>query len=220
MVKHNNQLVNNHFRKDWDKRVRTWFNQPARKQRRRQVRKEKARAIYPRPVTGLLRPLVHCPTSRYNLKVRLGRGFSLQELKAAQITPREAHSVGIAIDYRRSNKSVESVNLNVQRLKVYKSKLVLFPKDRKIPKSKRKETEVKPTAAVDLQSVVQQTKNFPLNLPDHKEASVRITAQMRQVSAHRTMRRQHKLEWGVGHAIRKARKASTTGQAPAKKEAD
>eukprot|EP01126_Amoeba_proteus_P057491 TRINITY_DN7318_c0_g4_i2.p1 TRINITY_DN7318_c0_g4~~TRINITY_DN7318_c0_g4_i2.p1 ORF type:complete len:216 (+),score=24.29 TRINITY_DN7318_c0_g4_i2:103-750(+) len=215
MVKHNNQLVNNHFRKDWDKRVRTWFNQPARKERRRKVRKEKARAIYPRPVTGLLRPVVHCPTSRYNLKVRLGRGFTLQELKAAQITPREAHSIGIAIDYRRTNKSIESVNLNVQRLKVYKSKLVLFPKKRSVPKSERKTTP-----AVDLQSVVQQTKNFPLNLPDHKEFAIRITSQMRQFSAHRTMRREHKLEWGVGHAIRKARKASTTGQAPAKKEAD
>eukprot|EP01126_Amoeba_proteus_P057482 TRINITY_DN7318_c0_g1_i1.p1 TRINITY_DN7318_c0_g1~~TRINITY_DN7318_c0_g1_i1.p1 ORF type:complete len:219 (+),score=16.94 TRINITY_DN7318_c0_g1_i1:69-725(+) len=218
MVKHNNQLVNNHFRKDWDKRVRTWFNQPARKERRRKARTDKARAIYPRPVTGLLRPVVHCPTARYNLKVRLGRGFSLQELKAAQITPREAHSIGIAIDYRRINKSIESVNLNVQRLKLYKSKLVLFPKA-----SHSKRTKEEKKANVDLQSVVQQTKSFPITRPVPSETSIKITKQMKTVSAHRTMRRAHKLEWGVGHAIRKSRKEATrvqTNPNQAKKEAD
>ena len=37
-------------------------------------------------------------------------------------------TIGIAIDYRRRNKSVESLQKNVQRLKEYKSKLILFPK--------------------------------------------------------------------------------------------
>lgn len=36
MVKHNNVLPNAHFKKKWGKFVRTWFNQPARKIRRRQ----------------------------------------------------------------------------------------------------------------------------------------------------------------------------------------
>lgn len=35
MVAHNNVLPNAHFKKKWGKFVRTWFNQPARKIRRR-----------------------------------------------------------------------------------------------------------------------------------------------------------------------------------------
>lgn len=40
MVRHNNVISNNHFRKEWQLRVRTWFNQPARKQRRRSARQD------------------------------------------------------------------------------------------------------------------------------------------------------------------------------------
>ena len=80
-MKHNNVLPNAHFKKDWDRRVKTWFDQAGKKRRRRLLRKEKAAAIAPRPAGGLLRPVVHCTTQKYNMKTRLGRGFSLQELK-------------------------------------------------------------------------------------------------------------------------------------------
>eukprot|EP00061_Rhincodon_typus_P013861 g40492.t1 len=81
----NGMILNPHFHKDWQKRVRTWFNQPARKIRRRKARQAKARRIAPRPVAGPLRPVVRCPTVRYHTKVRAGRGFSLEELKAEEI---------------------------------------------------------------------------------------------------------------------------------------
>ena len=35
MVRHNNQVPNEHFKKKWQFYVGTWFNQPARKTRRR-----------------------------------------------------------------------------------------------------------------------------------------------------------------------------------------
>ncbi|KAK5649371.1 hypothetical protein RI129_000400 [Pyrocoelia pectoralis] len=127
----NNMIPNGHFHKDWKRYVKTWFNQPARKFRRRQNRIKKARAIAPRPVAGPLRPIVRCPTIRYHTKVRSGRGFTLQELKAAHLTPRFARSIGIAVDFRRRNKSVESVQVNTQRLKEYRSKLILFPLHKK-----------------------------------------------------------------------------------------
>jgi len=38
-------------------------------------------AVAPRPI-GSLRPIVRGQTIRYNQKLKLGRGFSLQELKA------------------------------------------------------------------------------------------------------------------------------------------
>ena len=79
-------IPNGHFHKHWQRFVRLWFNQPARKHRRRQARQKKARAILPKPVEGPLRPVVRCPTQRYNMKVRPGRGFTLAELKVSLIS--------------------------------------------------------------------------------------------------------------------------------------
>lgn len=90
--KRNNVIPNGHFHKDWQRYIKTWFNQPMRKQRRHRVRVEKARRIAPRPAAGLLRPVVHCPSIKYNVKLRLGRGFSLEELKAAGVHRKEARS--------------------------------------------------------------------------------------------------------------------------------
>ncbi|KAF2885776.1 hypothetical protein ILUMI_20411 [Ignelater luminosus] len=125
--KGNNMIPNGHFHKDWQRFVKTWFNQPARKFRRKQKRIKKARDIAPRPAAGPLRPIVRCPTVRYHTKVRAGRGFTLQELKAAGLNAAYARTIGVAVDYRRRNKSVESIQVNAQRLKEYKSKLILFP---------------------------------------------------------------------------------------------
>ncbi|RZB93194.1 60S ribosomal protein L13-2 isoform B [Glycine soja] len=128
MVKHNNVIPNGHFRKHWQNYVKTWFNQPARKTRRRLARQKKAVKIFPRPTAGPLRPIVHGQTLKYNMKVRGGRGFSLEELKAAGIPKKLAPTIGIAVDHRRKNRSLESLQANVQRLKTYKAKLVVFPR--------------------------------------------------------------------------------------------
>lgn len=125
--KGNNMIPNAHFHKDWQRYVKTWFNQPARKYKRKQNRLKKAAKVAPRPV-GLLRPIVRCPTFRYHTKIRGGRGFSLRELQAAGLNYAYARTVGIAVDQRRRNKSVESVQVNAQRLKEYKQRLVLFPR--------------------------------------------------------------------------------------------
>uniref|UniRef100_A0A674EXE9 60S ribosomal protein L13 n=1 Tax=Salmo trutta TaxID=8032 RepID=A0A674EXE9_SALTR len=130
----NGMLLNPHFHKDWQTRVRTWFNQPARKTRRRKARQIKARRIAPRPVAGPLRPQVRCPTIRYHTKVRAGRGFTLEELKAAGIHKKTARTIGISVDTRRRNRSSESLQANVQRLKEYRSKLILFPRKASAPK--------------------------------------------------------------------------------------
>merc|ERR1712168_1146221 len=106
---------------------------PARKIRRRQNRITKAARVAPRP-TQLLRPIVQCPTFKYNIKQRAGRGFTLEEIKAAGLSKNQARTIGIAVDHRRRNKSVESLQLNAARLKEYKSKLILFPLNAKKPK--------------------------------------------------------------------------------------
>lgn len=87
------------------------FDQPAKKKTRRLKRAAKAAKMAPRPTGGLFRPVVHCPTQKYNAKVRLGRGFSVDELKAAGIPLKFARTIGIAVDLRRSNKSEESLQV-------------------------------------------------------------------------------------------------------------
>lgn len=126
-------LHGNHFHKDWQRRVRTWFDQPGRKLRRRTARKVKASKLGVRPLT-LLRPAVRGQTVRYNRKIREGRGFTLAELKEAGINRKEARGIGIVVDHRRRNLSEEGKALNVERLKAYKGKLIVFPRKASKPK--------------------------------------------------------------------------------------
>jgi len=134
-IKHNNQIQKNHFRKDCQRRVRCHFDQPTKKIARRNARAAKAAALAPRPVDKL-RPIVRCPTIKYNRRVRAGRGFTLTELKEAGIPRLVAPTVGIAVDFRRQNLSEESLSVNVARLKAYKERLIIFPrKGAKHPKA-------------------------------------------------------------------------------------
>lgn len=130
-MKHNNVIPNGHFHKQWQRRVKTWFDQPGQKKARRVARAAKAAAAGPCP-TELLRPVVRCPTIKYNMKVKAGRGFTLEELKAAGISRKMARSVGISVDHRRKNRSEESLSANKARLQEYKARLVVLT-DKKLP---------------------------------------------------------------------------------------
>lgn len=183
-IKHNNQTSNGHYRKYWQKHVRTWFNQPARAIRRRSHRAEQAKKRFPRPTAGLLRPVVHPPTQRYNYKVRLGRGFTLDELKAAGIPRKQALTIGIAVDHRRKNRCTESLNTNVDRLKTYKSKLLLFPLRQNKPK-KGDATQA------ELESCVQNTHKdiIPVVRKTLNDAARAITSEEKEFSPFKTMRK-------------------------------
>lgn len=126
-MKHNNQLPNAHFKKDWQFRVKVKLNQAARKSKRASVRQSKAAAIAPRPAQGKVRPVVHSTSQRYNSKVREGRGFTLEELKGAGVSKADAIEKGVSVDYRRRNKSAESLKANVDRLKSYLERVVMNP---------------------------------------------------------------------------------------------
>merc|ERR1719482_2526902 len=71
-MKHNNVIANQHFRKDWQRYVRTWFNQPAKKLRRRALRAAKAKKMMPRPLRRL-RPIVHVLPSNITCDLVLAR---------------------------------------------------------------------------------------------------------------------------------------------------
>jgi len=59
---------------------------------------------------------------------------SALSLQLAGINKKFARTIGISVDPRRRNKSTESLQANVQRLKEYRSKLILFPRKPAMPK--------------------------------------------------------------------------------------
>jgi large subunit ribosomal protein L13e len=146
-------------------------------------RAAKAAAVAPRPTGGLLRPAVHCPTIKYNAKVRLGRGFTAEELKAAGVPMKLARSIGIAVDPRRVNKSVESLQRNVQRLKEYKAKLVLFPKKKLASPGKGEASVAEQAAATQLKGTV-----LPLAKAVPAFPVVPITAEMKDAKSYSALR--------------------------------
>ena len=184
MVKGNNVIANAHFHKVcWQDHVKTWFDQAARKQRRRSKRQAKAAAIAPRPTSGLLRPVVHPPTIKYNYKLRQGRGFTFAELKEAGIKKKEARSIGIAVDHRRRNRTMESLQLNSQRLKEYRSKLIVFP--RRKGKAKAGDAD-----AAELEQAQQVTHKEVIPMPSAfgKEKAMVITDEMKDEDCYHKIR--------------------------------
>jgi large subunit ribosomal protein L13e len=185
MVKHNNMVPNAHFHKDWQRYVRTWFNQPAKKVARRVARQTKAKQIAPRPL-NFLRPAVRGQTVKYNRKVRAGRGFTLEELRSAKINKHEAKGLGIAVDHRRRNRSEESFTQNVNRLKLYKSKLVIFPRN---PTSKR--VKKGDSSEADLKSAKQVLADhvLPISQPIAKFKARKISKDEREATVTTVLRK-------------------------------
>merc|ERR1739848_385416 len=200
---------NGHFHKDWQSYVKTWFNQPARKIRRRQNRIAKAAKVAPRPL-GRLRPVVACPTYKHGVKQRAGRGFTLEELKAAGLSKKFAQTIGIAVDHRRRNKSVESLQLNAQRLKEYKSKLILFPLNSKKPR-KGDSTPEELSKAVQLAGEV-----MPIKPVVKRARAMELTEDLKNFQAFQTVRQARAFK--RLHGIRAKRAADAEADELSKKK--
>ena len=210
MVRHNNQVPNQHFHKEWQLRVKTWFNQAARKQRRHKKRVVKAARCFPRPVESL-RPIVRCPSRRYSMKLREGRGFSYAELKAAHISPLYARTIGIAVDKRRRNKSMESLRTNVARLQEYVKNLMILPINPAKVHAGETPKEEFAKAVQHKGEIMPFAKKTPLTI-----GSMVLTEKDRKVSAYGTLRMARAdARYGKRHMRQKARRDK---RAAAKKE--
>lgn len=204
-MKHNNIIPNLHHKKKWcassrgPLKVKLNLNQAMRKKTRRLKRASKAAAIAPRPLQSL-RPIVHCPTQKYSAKTRLGRGFTFEELKEAGLTAGFARTIGIAVDSRRVNRCVESLNLNAERLREYKSKLILFPK-----KGNGGDSEAgtwADSSAEDCEAATQLSGTvMPITKPEKTIEIAEITDEMKNTSAFTTMRVARKETKVEGHRM-------------------
>merc|ERR1712166_180179 len=182
--------------------IKPWHSQAARKKRRSDNRKAKAAKIAPRPVAGLLRPVVHPPTQRYNMKLRLGRGFTLAELREAKIAPKLAPTIGISVDHRSRNRCTESLKTNVDRLKLYKSKLLVFPKG-----SGKKCVKKGDTPRSELQKVAQNTLKEIIAIPKTalRIKARKITDAEKEKSAYKTLKKARTNKKSLGSKLTKAK---------------
>merc|ERR1711985_202042 len=128
---------------------------------------------------------------RYNMKLRLGRGFTLAELREAKIAPARARTIGISVDHRRRNRCTESLQENVSRLKLYKSKLLVFPRG-----SGKKSVKKGDTPKSELQNVAQNTLKeiIPVPKPQVRVKARAITAAEKEASVFKVLRKARTME--------------------------
>ena len=114
--------------------------------------------------------------------------------QAAGVHPKQAQGLGVSVDHRRHNRSQESFTLNVQRLKEYKAKLIVFPR-----KSNRNVKHG--DSSVEEQKQAKQVLGavFPVAAPELKIKARKITAAEKAAPVAATLRKAYvdaKL-WGV-----------------------
>jgi len=160
------------------------LDQPKKAQSRRRLRAAKAKKVFPRPVKTL-RPAVSCETVRYNMRQRLGRGFSAEEIKAAGITPRYASTIGISVDTRRRNSSEEGLARNTQRLKTYLSKLVLFPRGKVTRKGEASAADIK----LGVQDKLGKVVATPVGVKPAAPAARKVTKSEQEKSAYKFLKK-------------------------------
>jgi large subunit ribosomal protein L13e len=169
-----------HPTQDWQRRVKVWFDQPGAKKRRRNARAAKAAKLGLKPIKSL-RPAVRCPTLKYNTKLRQGKGFTLEEIKAAGLNRLYARSVGIPVDHRRRNRSEESLKANVERLQAYKARVVTVPARTKQNKGKKADLK-----SLDITRDVNAAFPIPAGVVPEKARA--ITAEEKEFDAFHTLR--------------------------------
>merc|ERR1711964_535146 len=113
--------------------------------------------------------------------------------------------VGITVDHRCKNRSTEGLQENVNRLKLYKTKLMVLPR-----KSKAKKGD---TTRAEAENVPQNTHKEIIPLPKStiKEKARAITADEKAFSAKDKLRRM----WSDKHYDGKRRKRATDKAAAA-----
>jgi len=82
----------------------------------------------------------------------------LTELKEAGIPRKLAPTIGISVDPRRQNLSTESLSVNVDRLKAYRARLILFP--RKVGQHKKDDATKEDVK--DVKSITSVKRGLPI----------------------------------------------------------
>ncbi|BBG98466.1 breast basic conserved 1 [Prunus dulcis] len=146
-------------------------------------------------------PSPYCWTSPSNCSWTDFEGLYLEELKSAGIPKKLAPTIGIAVDHRRKNRSLEGLQANVQRLKTYKAKLVVFP--RRAGKFKAGDS-----APEELANATQlQGSYLPIAREKPSVELVKVTDDLKSFKAYDKLRVERMNQRHVGARLKKAAEA-------------
>merc|ERR1711971_419359 len=122
--------------------------------------------------------------------------------REAKIAPKLARTIGISVDHRRRNRCTESLQENVNRLKMYRSKLLIFPK-----KSGTKGVKQGDTPKAELQNVAQNTLKeiIPIPKPTLRIKARKITSDEKEKSAYKTLKKVRTNKKYLGEKLKKAK---------------
>lgn len=123
-MKGNHILPNNHFRKT-SLKIKVHHDPETKLRIMEEKKLQKAKSMFPIPLRKL-RPIVRCPSIKYNRNERLGRGFTPAECEKAGLDYRHARRLGIAVDLRRRDTNQETLEKNADRIKAYLSKITIY----------------------------------------------------------------------------------------------
>jgi large subunit ribosomal protein L13e len=155
---------------------------------------------------------VRCPTVRYHTKIRASRGFILEEFRVAGIHEKKACTIGISVDPRKRNKSTESLQANVQHLKEYRSKLILF--HRKPSASKKGDS-----SAEELKLATKLTGPvMPIRNVYKKEKARVITEEKKNIKAFASLQMARANAWLFGSKAKRAKEAAEQNVGKKKKK--
>ena len=124
----------------------------------------------------------------------------------------QAQTIGISVDHRRKNRSLESLQKNVQRLKEYQSKLILFPINGKKPR-KGDATEEDMKKAAQMVGEV-----MPVKQVVKRQRAMELTDDLKNFKAFNSVRQARAVArlWGI--RAKKAKEAEADDLSkPAKK---
>ncbi|TNV77121.1 hypothetical protein FGO68_gene7800 [Halteria grandinella] len=126
--------------------------------------------------------------------------------RVAAITPAFAQTVGIAVDHRRHDLNEQALQLNVQRLESYKSKLILFPRRADKPKK----GPIADSTGDKLKNVSQNTVKHVIAKPARKlrQAPQKITKELTGAKIYRKLRQLRVNEKYLGKREKKAKEAA------------
>merc|ERR1711935_891997 len=120
----------------------------------------------------------------------------------AKIAPKLAPTIGISVDHRRRNRCTWGLQQNVNRLKLYKSKLLIFPRG-----SGKKCVKKGDTPRSELQNVAQNTLKEIIPIPKTvlRIKARKITDDEKEKSAYKILKKARTNKKYAGVKLTKAK---------------
>lgn len=126
--------------------------------------------------------------------------------------------IGISVDHRRKNRSEEGFKANVDRLKLYKSKLVIYPRKPSSKRTKAGDADKKEIEAVEAGEQNKLKTVLPVKQPATRIKARKITKEEKEATVTAVLRKALTDHKRAGARAKAAADKAEKGAAAAKKK--